>query len=205
MSYANPPQLSGRQAIWISAAVLLHLILGYALVNGLGRKVVEVLKKPLDVAIIDEAKPLPPPPPPKSLPPPPKASTPPPSYVPPVEVPISAPAAPTITTSKAPVPEAPPAPAAPPTPINVAVACPNQAAVRSRVAYPAQAQRLGLSGDVVAEFTLNAAGEIRDITVTRSTNQVFNPTVIEAVGKLQCNGQGRDVRVRVPFSFRLDN
>ena len=44
--------------------VLLHLLLGWALVSGLARRVVEVIKAPVEVSILPEAKPTPPPPPP---------------------------------------------------------------------------------------------------------------------------------------------
>jgi protein TonB len=205
MSYAAPQRYSSRQIALISFAVALHLLLGYALVNGLGRKVVDVLKKPLEVAVIEEVKSLPPPPPPKALPPPPKVAAPPPSFVPQVEVPVAAPT-PVITTSKAPTPEPPPVAQAAPAPIAVSVACPNQASVRSKINYPAQAQRMGInSGDVIADFTLTTGGEIRDVVIVKSTNPVFNATVLEAIGKLQCASQGRDAKVRIPFAFRMDN
>ena len=64
------------------------VVLGYALVNGLGHKIVEVIKAPIETKIIDEVKP-PPPPPPENLPPPPKMALPPPSFVPPPEVQIA--------------------------------------------------------------------------------------------------------------------
>ena len=55
--------------------VILHLAVGYALVTGLARKVVEVIKQPIETKIIEEIKPPPPDTPP---PPPPKLATPPP-------------------------------------------------------------------------------------------------------------------------------
>ena len=85
----------------MSVVVLLHLLLGWALVNGLARKVVEVIKAPIETKIIEEVKP-PPPPPPENLPPPPKFAPPPPSFVPPPEVQVNPPPtpAPTITTTQ---------------------------------------------------------------------------------------------------------
>jgi protein TonB len=209
MDFAQQQRDPRRHLFGFGTVLLLHLVLGYALVNGLARKVVEVLKAPLDVTIIEE-KISQPPPPPKTLPPPPKSVLPPPAYVPPPEVQVAAPAQPVLAaTTQTPQPPAPPA--APPAPpaapaiVAVGVVCPNHAEVRSRVAYPPQAQRLGLSGEVLVELTVGPKGELADVTVARSSNSLFNSTAINAVNQLHCVGQGRNVRVRVPFVFKLDN
>lgn len=213
MSYAEQQKDPRGLMIGITAVVGFHIILGYGLANGLGRKVMEVLKAPLDVSLIEPVKPAPPPPPP---PPPkpqvvktaPKVAPPPPAYVPPVETPVAPPAQPVIAaTSAEPAPPAPPAPApvpaAPPV-VDIAVTCTNHVAVRSQVAYPPQAERMGLSGDVVVDFTVAPDGSIKNVAVARSSNAVFNAAATAAVAKLKCSGQGQDVRVRVPFAFRLD-
>lgn len=207
-TYAAQQRDPRKHLLGIGAVVLFHVLLVYALANGLARKVVDIVKAPLTVNVIEEIKPVPPPPPPpKQAYVPPKSSTPPP-FVPPVEVPVPTTApAPVITTSRTPVesaPVAPPAPAAPPV-VNAAVACPNYNTVRSNVPYPRQAERLGLSGDVVVEFTLSGAGQIRDVTVVRTSHNLFTQAATHAVSQLQCVGQGHDVRVRVPFGFRLDS
>ena len=65
----------------------------YALVTGLARKAVEVIKKPLTATIIEEVKlpPPPPPPPPKRVIEPPKAQpVPVQPYVPPPDIPVAA-------------------------------------------------------------------------------------------------------------------
>jgi protein TonB len=197
----------GKQFFGISVVILLHVLLTYALVSGLARKVVDVLKKPLEVNIVEELKALPPPP--KNLPPPPKVVVPPPAFVPPPEVHVEAPPqqnAVVVTTAVAP-PEPATVPVAKPVPpvVNVGAVCPNHLDVRNKVVFPAQALRLGLSGDVLVEFTVSASGAITNIGVVKSTNRVFNDAAIDAVGKFRCAGQGRDVRVTVPFNFRLEN
>ena len=115
-------QAPRRHPVGLAVVALLHVVVGYALVNGLARKIVEVVKAPIETKIIEEVKP-PPPPPPDNLPPPPKNLPPPPSFVPPPEVNVAPQPtnAPTITTTSvapppAPVfaPAAPPAPPAPP-------------------------------------------------------------------------------------------
>lgn len=211
MSYAEQQRDPRGLTIGLGAVVVFHILLGYGLANGLGRKVIEVLKAPLDVSLIEPVKPAPPPPPP---PPPkprvvkaaPKVAPPPPAYVPPVETPVVPPPQPVIAaTSPEPPPPAPPAPvpAAPPV-VDIAVTCSNHVAVRSSVVYPPQAERLGLSGDVVVDFTVAPDGSIKNVAVSRSSNSVFNAAATAAVAKLKCTGQAQDVRVRVPFAFRLD-
>lgn len=215
ISYEFDATDTKRKTAGIGIVVLLHIALAYGLANGLGRQVLQVLSNPLEVAIIQEAKP-----PEVKLPPPPPSKvvqrrapvTPPPSYVPPPEIAAPpAPAAPTIAaTTATPQPAEPmepvkttPAPA--PAPVNISVACPNHATVRSNVQYPAQAQRMGLSGDVLVEFIVGTGGEVKDVSIVRSSNPVFNSAASAAVKLLRCVGQGQEARVRVPFAFRLDS
>lgn len=114
-----------RRHVWgLGIVVLLHVLVIYALVNGLAQKVMEVVRTPVEVRLIDEITPAPPPPPsppPAAVVAPPKRQLPPPVIVPPPEVVVAALAqvAPTITAS-------PPAPA----PLEVSPA-PPPAAVES--------------------------------------------------------------------------
>ena len=77
----------------LGIVVLLHIIVGYALVTGLARRMVDAIKQPVETKIIEEVKPLPPPdvPPP---PPPPKMVAPPPPFIPPPEVNVATPPSP---------------------------------------------------------------------------------------------------------------
>jgi len=200
-----PPPVP-RNYAGIAIVVVLHILLGYAIANGLGRKFVEVLKKPLDVALIEEIKP-PPPPPPKPAQVPKASNVPPPAYVPPAEVAVQAPP-PVITATTAVPPPEPPAPVvkvAPAEPINVAVACPNHLDVRSHVPYPPRALTMALTGDVLVEFVVAADGDIKNVQIVQSSNAVFNRAATDAIARFKCIGQGRDARVRVPFAFRLDS
>ncbi|MEJ1958147.1 MAG: hypothetical protein WDM70_00715 [Nitrosomonadales bacterium] len=70
MDFAQQQRDPRRHVAGITTVVFLHAIAIYALTTGLARKVVDVLKKPLEVNIIEEIKDIPPPPPPKVLPPP---------------------------------------------------------------------------------------------------------------------------------------
>jgi outer membrane protein OmpA-like peptidoglycan-associated protein len=68
MDYARQQRDPTKHAIGIAFVVLMHLIVIYALLTGLGRTMIEVIKKPLTATIIEEIKaPPPPPPPPKKV------------------------------------------------------------------------------------------------------------------------------------------
>jgi protein TonB len=201
MNFANSYNDTPRNLVGIVTVAVLHLVVGYFLLTGLGRKVIEVIKKPLEVNIIEETKKI------ESTPPPPKPvqavhklTVPPPAYVPPPEVQVQAPTAPAISvTSQTPPPAAPAAPAI----VNVGAVCPNHLEARSRIQYPPQALRLGLTGEVLVEFTVQPSGAVADIAVVQSTNKVFNAAAAASVALLRCVGQSQPVRVQVPFAFEL--
>ena len=205
MDYAQQQRSPVKHLAGIAVVLILHVLVGYALVNGLARKMIEVIKSPMETKIIEEAsKPLPD----DTPPPPPKLVQLPPAFVPPPEVQIQAPAAsqPTISNTTRVITPVKPTPAqvahAPP---SVSVACPNSQQIRSEIAYPAQARRNELEGDVLIEFTVAADGSIKDIDVKSSSDRVFNTVSINAVRQFKCNAQGRDVRVSVPFVFKMIN
>jgi periplasmic protein TonB len=214
MDYAQQQRSPTKHLTGFVVVVLLHVLMGYALVSGLARQVVEKITAPLDTKIIEEIKP---PPPEKIIPPPPKIVPVLPTFVPPPEVQIQAPITPPtitspVTNTPPPVftPPAPPAPviAAPPAPpapavVSAGVACPNSRTLQADIKYPPQARKDGLDGDVLIEFTLTASGEVKDIEVKSSSNRVFNNVSIATVRQFSCTAQGRDVRVQAPFSFKL--
>jgi protein TonB len=217
MDYARQQRNPSRHLIGIGGVVLFHALLVYGLVSGLARKVVEVVKGPIEVKVIEEVKA--PPPPPEVIPPPPKMAAPPPPFIPPPEINIAQPPtpAPTITavTREAPPapmapviqPPAPPAPkpAPPPAgPKSARVVCQNYVEVMSKIVYPRDALLDGLEGEVVIEFTVASDGTIRDVQIKSSTNRIFNRPALNAVQSgLRCQGQGQDVRVQAPVSFKI--
>lgn len=169
MEYAQRQNGTGRSLGGIAFVILLHALLVYALVNGLARKVVDVVKGPLETKIIQEVKPPPAEPPP----PPPKLVTPPPPFIPPPEINIAqtAPAANTIAAvSTAPPPAAAPAPAPVEAPKPAVHAAP---VVRSSSCrepeYPAAAQRLGESGTVVLALLVGTDGRVVDSKIEQSS------------------------------------
>lgn len=62
MDYAQQQRRPTKHLVGLGVVVLMHILLGWALVSGLARKVVEVIKAPIETKIIEEVKPPPPPP-----------------------------------------------------------------------------------------------------------------------------------------------
>ena len=222
MDYARQQRNPSRHLVGIGGVILFHALLVYGLVSGLARKVVEVVKGPIEVKVIEEIAKAPPPPP-EIVPPPPKLAAPPPPFIPPPEINIAppptpaptitqvtqvappAPVAPVIQPPPPPVAVAPPPPPLPPAgPKSARVVCPNYVEVMSSISYPRNALLDGIEGEVVIEFTVTGKGEIKDVDIKSSTNRVFNRPALSAVQSgLTCQGQGRDVRVQAPISFKI--
>ena len=77
MDFSEVERSPGKRFGGLVFVILLHVFIVYALVSGLARNVVEIIKAPIETKIIEEVKP-PPPPPPENLPPPPPKAPPPP-------------------------------------------------------------------------------------------------------------------------------
>lgn len=172
MDYADTQRSGSKHAVGFGVVVVLHLILGWALLNGLAQRMVEVIKGPIDTKIIEEAA-KPPPPPPENLPPPPKFQPPPPSFVPPPEVNVNPPPtpAPVITTTQVAPPPAPFVPAPPPVVAAPAPPAPPRAAAKPAITnvaacaptgddYPAAAKRAEATGTTRIRFTIGPDGRI---------------------------------------------
>lgn len=180
MDYARQQRKPTRHMLGITVVVGFHLVLVWALQQGLGQKVMNLAKKPIDAKLIEEAKPkeLPPPPPPP--PPKTKAPPPPPDFVPPPE--ISAPPSAGSTnaiaavTRSAPAPEAPPAPPPPPPPpppaaphVPVVVAPVVTAGSCEKPEYPAASRRAEEQGTVVLRFLVAESGQVVESKVESSS------------------------------------
>jgi periplasmic protein TonB len=189
-------------------------------VRGVAKKVVDVVRAPIETKVIEEVK-KPPPPPEVVVPPPPKLEAPPPPFIPPPEIQIATPPppAPTITATTPTPPPAPvvitpapppvvaaPAPPAPaPAVASAGVVCSNYASVMGDVAFPREAVRQGIErGEAVIQFTLTAAGEVKDIKAIRASSSIFARNSIRIVSSYKCQGQGHDVTVTVPFDYKLE-
>jgi len=88
MDFSEHGHDKGNKFTGITVVVVVHAILIYALLTGLGKKIISVIKEtPIETKVIEEQKP--PPPPPDAPPPPPKLAAPPPPFIPPPEVQVA--------------------------------------------------------------------------------------------------------------------
>ena len=100
MNFAQQQNDPRRRLIGFGAVLLFHLLVVYALVSGLAKKVVDVVRAPIETKVIEEIK-KPPPPPEVVVPPPPKLEAPPPPFIPPPEIQIATPPPPPFETRTA--------------------------------------------------------------------------------------------------------
>lgn len=176
--------------IGFGVVIALHIVVGWALVNGLARKVVEVIKAPIETKIIEEVKP--PPPPPENLPPPPKNLPPPPSFVPPPEVVVTPPPVPqqTITTTTIAPPPAPPvviapaAPEAPRTAPRAAILDVNSCAP----SYPTAALKAEATGLTRIRFTIDSTGKMVKADIEKASgssreHRLMDRAAVDALGQ----------------------
>jgi protein TonB len=212
--YSYEHQDPSRRIKGIVIVVLVHALIGYALVSGMARKGLNLLKKPLEAVVIQEViiPPPPPPPPPKKiekLPEAPKVDAPPPPFVPPPEVtPQVTSNAPVIqSVSTPPLAPAVIAPPPPPTPAPVAVgprrtsiglACPTQV----QPEMPRKATQDGVEGLVKAQIHIKN-GTIVEVTIL-SGPRVFHAAVKAAMMQYKCVSDEGDVLATQEFNFKLE-
>jgi protein TonB len=203
-----------RHLVGLSVVILFHALLVYALVTGLAKKVVDVVRAPIETKVIEEIK-KPPPPPEVVLPPPPKLEAPPPPYIPPPEVQIATPPPqqPTISVAPSPTPPAPvdirpqapvvTAPPAPPRPsvVSIGLVCPNQPQPK----MPIKALREGISGTVKAQATIKGGKVVAVDILSASPRGVFESAVRSAMMQYDCKAAGEDeVKAVQDFDFKLE-
>jgi len=191
VDYAQSQRNPGKHLTGITLVVIFHIFLGWALLTGLGKKVIEVIKAPIETKIIEEVKPPPPDVPPP--PPPPKLAAPPPPFIPPPEIQIQAPPPPpqaviTTTTNTPPPPQAfTPSPPAPPAPPQPAVRREYKAAYRVDPTFPPQAIRQGINGKVVAWVHVAPNGSVSNVEIKSSSNRLFDREVVRALSQWRFN------------------
>jgi protein TonB len=212
MDFARQQRDPTRHLIGISVVILLHVLVIYALVTGLARKAVEVIKKPLTATIVEEIKlPPPPPPPPKKIEIP-KVPPPPQVYVPPPDVPVpNVPQEPVIAAVTPTPPVEPPVIAPPPPPAPPAP----KPAVRkgivpiSRVdpVYPREAIRAGIGkGTVLARLSIDEKGNVTDVKIIESDPpRVFDQSVLRALTQWKFSAEGEKYVGEVEVNFKLSD
>lgn len=173
MAYADHSQGSSR-TISIIIVALVHAVLGYAFVTGLGMKYVKKAAEQLNVIDVKEE-----PPPPDEEPPPPPPDQPiepPPVVAPPpiVQTPAPAPPIQTVRTpppvfNPVPVAAPPPPPPAPAVPASRATPRSSPGSWLSDADYPSRAQREERSGTAGFRLEIGPDGRVTNCTITSST------------------------------------
>jgi protein TonB len=167
---------AGRNWTGIAIVVILHIIVGYGIMQGLGKRMIAKINEAVETKIIEDVKP----PPPKEIPPPPpppEMKAPPPPFIPPVEVnvqqppPQNSPIAVATTTRPAntdirPAPPAPPAPPRPAVANTPAVVDFNTCA---KPEYPKNSQRNEETGTVVLQFLIGSDGGVKESKIQKSS------------------------------------
>lgn len=207
-------QASGtaRRTQTIIIVGVLHVLVGYALVSGLARKVVEVIKAPIETKIIEEVRKPPPDTPP---PPPPKLAAPPPPFIPPPEINITPPPAvaqtiTTVTTTKpppGPPPKAaPPAPPAPPAPGPAVRKNVKPVGDIVRPVFPRQAIRDGIqSGTVVAHLVIRPDGSVSEVRIiSAKPPRIFDREVQRALSQWRFAPEPVGFVGEVEIEFKLE-
>ena len=168
IDYASRQRTPRKHVVGFAVVVVLHGLLFWAINSGLARKFVKVIKGPVEAVLLEETKPdippPPPPPPPKNLPPPP------PAYVPPVDVPVSAPSPVNAiaAVSNTPQPVAPPSPA-PVAHVPVSTPAVISASSCEKPEYPSASKRLEEEGTVQLKFLVGVDGKVIESAVEKSS------------------------------------
>ena len=210
MDFARQQRDPAKHAIGITFVVVMHVLLVYALLTGLGRAIVEVVKKPLTATIIEELKlPPPPPPPPRKVVETPKVQ-PVQTFVPPPDVPVPTTTAPTISAVTAVPPTEPhiiaaPAPPAPPAPPKPAVRRGVTRIAGDNPEYPKAAIKDGVArGRVVARLNIDEQGNVTEVTIFSADPQrYFDRAVIGALKGWRYQADGEKYVAEVELNFTL--
>ena len=211
MDFARQQRDPTRHLIGIICVILVHVVVIYALVTGLARKAVDVIKKPLNATIIEEIKaPPPPPPPPKRIEIPKVTAPPVQPYIPPPDIPAPVQAepviaAPTTTPPPEPVAIAPPPIVAPPAP---------KPAIRRGITrksgdnpdFPQEAIKKNISeGTVIARLNIDEQGNVTEVKIVEAhPPRVFDREVIRALSqwKFQADGEKYIGEIEVNFTLQ---
>ena len=210
----------GKNLTGIAIVIVLHLIVAYGIVSGLGKRMVSKMAEAVETKIVEDVKPPPPPevPPP---PPPPEMKAPPPPFIPPVEVQVQTPPpqqnviANTSTAKPASteINRAPPAPAAPAKPAYTGPA--KTAAVVdfntcAKPEYPKSSLRNEETGISTILFKIAADGSVQGASIQKSSGfRDLDRAAVTALSKCKFkpgteNGQPVESQSPVQYVWTLE-
>lgn len=195
MNFAESQRRPGKHPTGLLIVIVMHVLLAYALVSGMARKVVDRVMITETKLIAAPPPPAPPPPPPPPPRPPrnptPPRSPPPPIYAPPppVDVPLPPPRpqAPLATATLPPPSDvrAPAAVVAPPAPRFVtrpASVDANDPACKPD--YPAAAARADAAGVSHIRLSIDASGKVTSTEVIRPSGPTRENRILDNAAKL---------------------
>lgn len=223
MNFSELENNSPKRLIGIAAVILLHLIIGYILMSGLGKNILKPAEKPVELQIIQD---IPPPEPekPKETPPePPKIvekvlKTP--EVEKPVEkiVPVQE-TTPTVTTQPTQISTPAPTPSASPSPV-VAAVTPAPTGVTRGVSqgeagckspdYPRESLMNEEQGDVLISVYVDANGKVKEAkvkqssgskTLDRAASKAFSLCTFKPAMK---DGEAQESWYDIPYEFILN-
>ena len=186
----------GKNLTGIAIVILIHALLIWALVSGMGTRMVTKMAEAVETKIIEEVKP----PPPKEVPPPPpppEMKAPPPPFIPPVEVNVQQPPPPTSVIAKvnntapaskelpAPTPAAPaPGPVAPPNPNPVRTNAVVDFNTCAKPEFPKASLRNEETGTTVVSFLVAVDGSVSSSKIVTSSGfRDLDKAAQQALGK----------------------
>jgi protein TonB len=176
MEFSHTKQ-PGKNFTGIAIVIVLHVLVAWGIVNGLGKRMITKMAEAVETKIIEDVKPPPPPdtPPP---PPPPEMKAPPPPFIPPVEVQVQQPppqqnaiavssqAKPTTTELAKALPT--PAPTAAPAAVS-RVAAVADFSTCAKPEWPKSSLRNEETGTVTLQFLIGVDGRVMDSKVLKSS------------------------------------
>jgi protein TonB len=214
MDFARQQRDPTKHMIGIAFVILVHALVIWAMVSGLARTVVEVIKKPITATIIEEIKaPPPPPPPPKKIVEAPKVQTPvQQTYVPPPDVQVATTqSAPVISATTTTVPTEPHV--ITPPPVVQAPPAPPKPAIRRGItrlsgedpSYPREAIKAGVAkGRVLARVMIDEKGNVTEvIIVSAEPPRVFDRVVRAALETWKFHAEGEKYVGEIEINFTL--
>lgn len=164
--YLYEQSSSSRRFTGIALVALLHVVIVYALVTGLGRQVVNILHAPIETKLIEDVKP---PPPDVPLAPPPLV-VPPPPYIPPPEIQVRQPMPSNaiVAVVREKPPEAAPPPPVQAQPVHVAATVEVGRSCKTPE-YPTASRLRAEAGTVVLRFLVDVDGKVLQSQVESSS------------------------------------
>jgi protein TonB len=211
MNYAEAQRDPTKHLVGLSIVFALHVFIIYALITGLATKAINVIKKPIETKMVEEAKP--PPQPETPPPPPPKMQQPPPPFIPPpeVQIAIAAPPANTITAVTS-TPPPPVAAIAPPAPAHVPVRVPAVIDVSHSCTtppYPAASRRAEEEGKVQIRYLIDVDGKVVKAEIVHSSgHRRLDDAARDALGTCKfrvgtVDGKPEQTWAHVEYTFRI--